>query len=104
MPLIELRFGFAHDGNVGVTKSAATHLDQELSRARRRFGHVLKLRSLLRLEEPIGDHLVVLLLNFLCCCGVHMLREQSRCRNGLSGKMARKASATKSLWKGPGLR
>src|ERR1700723_1857515 len=64
MPLIELRFGLAHDGDVRVTESTATHFDQKLSGTRRWFGHIPKLRSLLRLEEPIGNHLIVLLLIF----------------------------------------
>jgi hypothetical protein len=50
MPLIELRFGFAHDGDVRVTESTATHFDKELACTRRRFGHFLKLRRLLRLD------------------------------------------------------
>ena len=56
---IELRFGFAHDGNVCMAKSAAAYLDQKLSRLRRWLRHVLKAWRLLRLEQAIRDHLIV---------------------------------------------
>jgi hypothetical protein len=86
MPLIELRFGLAHDGDVRMTKSTATYFDQKLSGTRRWFGHILKLRSLLRLEEPVGNHLIVLLLIFFGGCGVRVVMKQSRCRSAFQGK------------------
>src|ERR1700724_2832768 len=47
-----------HRTQIGVTKSAATHLDKKLARAGRWFGHVLNFRGLLRREQTICDHRV----------------------------------------------
>src|ERR1700677_4901694 len=57
VPLVELRLGFAHYGYVRVTQATAAHLDKQLASAGRWFGHVLKLRRLLRLEQTISEHL-----------------------------------------------
>src|SRR5262244_63835 len=48
-----------HQANIGVTKSAATDLDQKLTRARRWFCDVLKLRRFLWLDQAIRDHLFI---------------------------------------------
>jgi len=45
-----------HQADVGVAQAASAHLDQELARTGLGFGHVLKCRRLLRLEQPVRNH------------------------------------------------
>jgi hypothetical protein len=46
----------SHRTQIRVTKSAASDFNQKLARAGRRFGHVLKLRWFLGLDQAICNH------------------------------------------------
>lgn len=45
-----------NDGEVGVTEAGASHSDDDLARARVRFGYVLKVRRPLRFEKSVREH------------------------------------------------